>query len=278
MRRHTSKEAARKESFLPVFLVWVLPWAIAIPLAANLGQFLPSTEPASTEVAVSALLQFILTLVVFIVLIRLFGTRLLAVGSMITVGVGTMVFLNAVLGVDAITSFLAAVSLMIIAQTTQALWYHNGLILIGLLGLGLALGSTFSPGVFLGLLIVLSIYDLFAVFSNFIPNLVHQMAKNHEPIYVLLLIPQTWREWFLLNKKSRLRVIGTGDIFAPLLFLTALAGSGQVTLAWICFVGAVFGVLGNIALMQSNHFKRGIPALPLLTVGIIVAQVLTLLF
>ncbi len=277
MRRKTSKEAARAENFWPVFLVWTLPWAVGIPLAAHLGQFLPATPPASPEEATSAAIQFVLTLAVFIALIRLFGTRLLVIGSIITVGVGTMVFFNAVVGIDAVSSFLAAVLLVVFAQTIRALWYHNGLIVLGLLGLGLALGSMFSAEVFLGLLVILSIYDLIAVRSGFIPNLVHDMAKKHEPIYVLLLIPQTWPEWISLNKKSRLRVIGTGDIFAPLLLLAALAGSGQVTAAWICFFGAVFGVIGNIALIHSEHFKRGIPALPLVTIGVLIAYVLAAL-
>lgn len=252
------------------FVVWILPWILSIGIAASRGAIAPEA-PMVEGAPVAITLQFVLTLIILLLFIRLFGIRLLSYGSIITIGLGLLVLLNLVVGIHSVLAVALTIVLVFLAQASRSLLIHNAVILGGLLGLGLLVGGSLKPTTFLILLVVLAVYDLIAVFSGFIPNLVKSMKKGGMPIFVLLQIPEKLSEWVRPTAKTHVRVIGTGDIFAPMLLMTSLAAVGQVSAAWWVFGGAVVGVVADLYIITHYRQKLGIPALPTIVVGIIIA-------
>jgi hypothetical protein len=71
-------------------------------------------------------------------------------------------------------------------------------------------------------------------------------------------------------------MFGAGDLFIPLLFLLAVSLRFGYETALLSLLGAVLGNVGNIFLVKK--IKTGIPAVPLLAMGLTAGYGAGLLF
>ncbi len=121
------------------------------------------------------------------------------------------------------------------------------------------------------LLLVLSVYDLYAVFKS-----KHMIAlaqfQTKSGVFAGLLIPYTGKA----EKKGKgtIAVLGGGDIGFPLLFSGAVLAAKGFNPAVIVSIGATLGLLVLLLLGQKGKFY---PAIPFLTAGVSIGYLITLL-
>jgi presenilin-like A22 family membrane protease len=142
------------------------------------------------------------------------------------------------------------------------------LVLAGVFAAAVSFAATFSLNFLLILLICFSFYDIVGVFFiKAIPRVAKNAARIGIPL--LLTVPKKMKDIFNVpTPDTTASLLGAGDLFIPLLFLMSVSVRVGWEIALVSFVGVVLGSLGNIALVRK--IKTGIPAVPLLAIGLAV--------
>lgn len=146
-------------------------------------------------------------------------------------------------------------------------WVHDVVVAIAAAGIGPMFGLQFSWQAAAFILILLSFYDIIAVFvTHHMIILAHEMIR-HQASFALI-IPERLREF--KNNLSAVQpgtgflIIGGGDVVLPM-FLTSSAYLIQPGLAWWIVAGTLMGVFLNHSLLVT--YRRPLPAMPFLTLG-----------
>lgn len=147
------------------------------------------------------------------------------------------------------------------------IWVHNIAIIISSAGIGALLGMQISWTVAAWLLLILSAYDVVAVYVT--GHMVH-MARAFiaRQASFALIIPESW--YGLYEQLGDVRpsggflVLGGGDLILPMFLSVAIAPINSNASIGV-IVGSLVGLLLNhIVLMR---WQRPIPALPMIAVG-----------
>ena len=144
-------------------------------------------------------------------------------------------------------------------------WFHNFLIIFSVAGMGAVVGINLSPSLALILLLVLSVYDFFAVFKFKFPQKIIKAA--HETQAVLgIFLPQNFSGLFFPLKKIKIGdksqnffVLGAGDIIFPLIMSASFLPQGiekSFLIVFFSFLGLIFCFLLFLKLG-----KKPLPAL-----------------
>ncbi len=168
---------------------------------------------------------------------------------------------------------------------------HNLVVIGGLAGIGGMLGLSLSPRDVIILLVILSIYDVIAVYkTKHMTKMAKEMIKKR--VILGIIIPEKISELRAsmtevekdkipiikapkLGKAGRFMILGGGDLALPLLLITSVAHQN----IWRSIIVLVFALLGLI-LMHLIFIKlkrRPIPALPPLAVFSILGYLISLL-
>lgn len=168
---------------------------------------------------------------------------------------------------------------------------HNLVVIGGLAGIGGMLGLSLSPRDVIILLVILSIYDVIAVYkTKHMTKMAKEMIKKR--VILGIIVPEKISEFKAsmtevekdkisitkvpkLNKASRFMILGGGDLALPLLLITSVAHQN----IWRSIIVLVFALLGLI-LMHLIFIKlkrQPIPALPPLAVFSILGYLISLL-
>ncbi len=148
-----------------------------------------------------------------------------------------------------------------------AVWTHDLIVILVSAGLAPVLSSQFSEHTATLLLIILSVYDIIAVFvTRHMMTLAHEMIR-HQASFALF-IPERIRD-FGANIASVVPgagflIVGGGDVVLPLIALSTVARTSMTV--------ALYGMAGTLVGLFINHLfltlsRRPLPALPLLTIG-----------
>lgn len=157
-------------------------------------------------------------------------------------------------------------------------WVHDVVVAIAAAGIGPMFGLQFGWQTAACILVILSIYDVIAVFvTKHMITLAREMIR-HQASFAFI-IPEKWQEF--KNNLSTVQpgtgflIIGGGDVVVPM-FLTSSAYLIQPSLAWWIVLGTLIGVFFNHSLLVA--YRRPLPAMPFLTFGAFIGLTLGFLF
>lgn len=147
------------------------------------------------------------------------------------------------------------------------IWVHDVVVAIAAAGIGPMFGLQFSWQAAAFILILLSVYDVIAVFvTRHMITLAQEMIR-HQASFALI-IPERWQEFkenlSAVQPGTGFLIVGGGDVVLPML-LTSSAYLIQPALAWWIVLGTLAGVFLNHGLLVA--YRRPLPAMPFLTFG-----------
>ncbi|MEA2098131.1 MAG: presenilin family intramembrane aspartyl protease [Patescibacteria group bacterium] len=165
-------------------------------------------------------------------------------------------------------AFLAAVLLVVFRFTHPRIWTQNIIIIIGISGIAASLGASINPVFALFILILLSVYDVIAIYkTRHMVKLFKGMASRGAVL--ALIIPKSFSLWknkfdiIKADNRKEFIFIGTGDIALPLFFATAAFVDG-VRFSIAIIIGAIIGLIADHLVFVTQKEKKAIPALPMI--------------
>lgn len=178
------------------------------------------------------------------------------------------------------SSFTALV-LILLRYLILRIWFYNLILILGVAGIAAALGLTITSATAILILLVLSVYDIVAVFKT---KHIVKMAKGllERKVIFFLIIPQTVRG-FGFNPETvgpgkNFIILGTGDLLLPVLFSVSAYASHNFTVALGVMIGALAGVGVLYYLFFHQKIRRPLPALPPLALFSILGYFVSFLF
>ncbi|MCK4592294.1 hypothetical protein KAT63_02510 [Candidatus Parcubacteria bacterium] len=178
-------------------------------------------------------------------------------------------------------AFLASVLLVIFRFMHPRIWTQNIIIIIGVSGIAASLGASVKPIFAIFILILLSVYDIIAVYkTRHMVKLFKGMAEKGAVL--ALVIPKSfslWKNKFSVIKdenRSEFIFLGTGDIALPL-FFAASAFTDGIKFSIAIILGAIIGLIADHIIFVAQKEKRAIPALPMIAFFSIAGYIIILL-
>jgi len=165
-------------------------------------------------------------------------------------------------------AFLAAVLLVVFRFMHPRIWTQNIIIIIGIAGVAASLGASIDPIFALFILILLSIYDIIAIYkTRHMVKLFKDMASRGAVL--ALIIPKSfslWKNKFNIIKtdnRNEFIFLGTGDIALPLFFATSAFVNG-IKFSIAIIIGTTIGLIADHLVFVTQKEKKAIPALPMI--------------
>ncbi len=164
------------------------------------------------------------------------------------------------------TAFLGAIAIVALRFIYPRILTQNIAIIIGIAGISASLGMSVKPLMVLIILILLSVYDIIAVYkTRHMIKLFKGMAKRGAVL--ALVVPKSFSLWF--NKfeiikpenKNEFIFLGTGDLALPIFFAISALSLG-IRFSLLIIFGAVVGFTVNHLIFINQKERKPIPALP----------------
>jgi len=176
-------------------------------------------------------------------------------------------------------AFLGAIAIVVLRFIYPRIWTQNLAIIIGIAGIAASLGMSVEPLMALVILILLSVYDIIAVYkTRHMIKLFKGMAKRGAVL--ALVIPKSFSLWFnkfeIIKPKNKNEFIflGTGDLALPIFFAISAFSQGIEFSLFIIF-GAVVGFAVNHLIFINQKEKKPIPALPAIAFFSIIGYIIS---
>ncbi len=161
--------------------------------------------------------------------------------------------------------FTALLMVFIFMSVKNVLIHDLGMVL-GIAGISSILGITISPLVAVVLLVILSFYDIIAVYWT--KHMVYLARGMMESGAIFgFVIPFEWRDMFYHSHEAKHKVgekfmiLGSGDIGLPLVLASSVAVV-SITQALIIGIFAVFGLFATHLIFINQTQRRAMAALP----------------
>ena len=254
---------------------------------SNLPYGLDSSTPSDTSDFVFILQQIIFAFVIAIAILFLlmkFKIELfLKLWFMFVIILSLGITFNAILPQ---AKYVSTIALIIAIPLTISKVYGRDIIIHNLTELLIypGIASVFVPllniWTLIGLLILISIYDMWAVWKSGIMQKMAKYQMNNLKIFSGFFIPYISKEIRLkikkmkksdLNKKKiavNLAVLGGGDIVFPIVTSGVILKFWGIGPAILTIFGATIGL---ISLLIYSEKKKFYPAMPFITIGILIA-------
>lgn len=157
---------------------------------------------------------------------------------------------------------------------------HNLSIILAISGISSYIGLSFLPLQIIIMLVVLSVYDFIAVFKT--KHMILMFKKMMENGANLAIIVPNKLVGFLAGlDKARpgedFIFLGTGDLAFPIIFAVSVLRNSLLSSVLI-IIGALIGVMAINLYFYFKKERRAFPALPPISVGMIVGYLVSLLF
>jgi presenilin-like A22 family membrane protease len=229
------------------------------------------------------IVSFVLAITIFFFLIQYKWKSLLKVWFALVIlltlaiSINTFFYMNHLEGNQYfLYSLLIALPFVLLKIFRPSIIIHNFTEIFIYSGLSLVFVNILSPVYIILILILISFYDMWAVWHSGIMQKMAKFQMNEIKIFNGFLIPHLTPELRKKleeskKKKKRLKIkvpialLGGGDIA----FTMIPAGVFLKSFGWILALFVVFGgLLGLIYLMFNSNKKRFYPAMPFITLGI----------
>lgn len=175
-------------------------------------------------------------------------------------------------------AFVISIGIVILRFAYPRIWTQNLAIIVGIAGISASLGMSVKPLMAAVLLIILSVYDIIAVYkTRHMITLFKGMAQRGA--ILALVIPGDFKNW--LEKFSVVRranrddfvFLGTGDLALPIFFAVSALRLGDIVFFSI-ISGASIGFLADHLYFTAQKKRKPIPALPFIAVFSIIGYLL----
>ncbi len=183
---------------------------------------------------------------------------------------------------EVIVSTLIAVLLTFGVLKAKIVLLHNIGIVLALAGIGAVLGISLKPLSVIILLLILSFYDIIAVYkTGHMVKMAEDMIKSRA-IFGLV-IPKKFQGWKenLRNVRvpgSEFMILGSGDIVMPLLLIASVIGFHGLASGLVVFLFSMLGLFLTYYLFITQKTRRPMAALPPIAAMSIVGYLVALFF
>lgn len=257
-----------------------LPPIVISPPSPNLPDIsLPSSKPSLT--LTQFLIYFLFTLlfiffVIFIIKSKKIKKIIFKTLFVLSTGLGGILTLGVWNIGDLLTLF--AIGLLIFAWFhIKSILIHNTLLILGIVGIGSAMGLRIEPWTGAIILVIFSIYDYIAVYrTKHMIRMAKEMAE--QGAILALIIPQKLSDFKTSLKEVKpggsFLILGGGDIAFPLLFSVSLIPSGIIN-SVIVAIFSLIGLFTSFLIFITRKERHPIPALPPIALFSIIGFLLT---
>lgn len=221
--------------------------------------------------AFAILFSIIAALVVFYWL-----RRKRALAPAVSILFGIIIFNTLSVFIEPLVALTVSFLIVFVERMYRSFVSNNLLVILGVFAAGISFAGSYSVNF---LLILISLFALYDIAGVFWVKAILKVAKNAAKVGLplLLLAPKKGISWFRAPTPDTIAsMLGAGDLFIPLLFLSAVSIQTGYQIALASLVGAALGNIGNIFL--TRKIKGGIPAVPLLALGLAAGYGVGLLF
>ncbi len=262
----------------------VFPWVVAafamaaICCLATLAIVHPSAQYVPVVSDDWALWQFLTTfgaatIILLLLLKKFHSSKFFTTLYLFAVAVGVGYLAAALIGPGA--AILAASAVILVSLTWPIVAVHDAILLFSLAGIAATLGNTMRPTVVLPVLVIISFYDIIAVYGTKHMVSMAESLLRHKALFAMILPvrPRDYGTPVANASPGNFIFLGTGDFVFPAI-LVASAARHSIVLAFATSVGAVFGVVLLRAIVVRKPVSRPMPALPPIAVCAILGYAL----
>lgn len=174
--------------------------------------------------------------------------------------------LAVIIGTSTIVGLVGGLLVLFLFLKIKRVWAHDLALMLTMAGIGVAIGLQFSPLIIVGALVVMSLYDIYAVYrSGHMIKLAKQMIESGAiPGYIL---PQSWKNFGTRVAEAKLQfgaeymLLGSGDVVFPILLISSVARQ-SMTQGIIVAIFSLFGLFLTHVLFINQASRRPMAALP----------------
>lgn len=177
--------------------------------------------------------------------------------------------------------FFAAVLMVLIFLSMKKVWIHNLGMILGIGGIGAVIGSAISPQTAVIALVVLSFYDIIAVY---VTKHMVRMAKSmiESGATFGFIIPSTTKEFLTSTDQAqvqaggRFMILGSGDIGLPLVMAASVVRISAPQALIVCLFSLV-GLFVTHLMFVNQKERRAMAALPPIATMTIIGYLVALI-
>ncbi len=177
-----------------------------------------------------------------------------------------------------LSALLLTVLLVVLMVKVRSVLMQNFAVLLAMAGMGAVLGLSISPLIAVWALLILSFYDIIAVYvTKHMVKMAQGMAESGA-IFGFI-VPLKWsrfREHVKKIKPGKFMILGSGDITLPLVMAVS-AISISMAHAWIVALFSMGGLFLTHLLFVNQTQRRPMAALPPIAMMAIVGYLVALL-
>jgi len=255
---------------LYVMVIYVVVTLLGLYVGARLidkiyvtGELPPAVSNPEEASSSAQLFLYILVMTGFLLLLIRFNLNFMIKAlSYLALFGGMLVTLSSVFDYAGLP--LALLMLLVSVWKKQNLLVMNSSLVVTIAGVGAFLGASLAVFPAVLLLLVLSVYDLVAVFWTKHMVTLAEKAKGRLPFM------------FLIPYRGRNLGLGTGDLAIPLVFTVSVFKDYSLFNAAVTSLGGLVGLLALFLYIQTRR-KVTLPALPPLVLGLVAGFVVSLI-
>ena len=160
---------------------------------------------------------------------------------------------------------------------TKSILVHNLLLILGIVGMGSAVGLRIEPWTGVFILMIFSVYDYIAVYKT--KHMIKMAKEMIESKAILALVVPPDLLGFQesleeIRPGGKFLILGGGDIVFPLLFSASLIPTG-ITNSIIVAIFALIGLFAGFYFFVKQKVRQPIPALPPIAFFLIIGFLIT---
>ncbi len=192
------------------------------------------------------------------------------------------IFIALIFWLPAIFAIIISVTVGLSWFLTPKVWLHNLVLILAMVSLGAVFGRLISPWTVMILLLVLAVYDFFAVRFGYMQWMTKKLTESSTlPAFV---IPRYASEWGSNLKQSgftrlveenplerKYSILGGGDIGFPLLLVSSVYFAYNFTDAILVSLFSLLGLMFAYWIQAALLKGKPMPALPPIAVLSLVA-------
>lgn len=251
--------------FIKELLFFVPTQLIGVIVALRLQPIFLEEELVKTEFTIIDVVLFFLVLAVFILLMRRFSSKS-AVFYKVFLGIAVFLGSETIFSslFDSVISIIAATILVYLLFKVRIVVLHNSAVLLGIAGISAVFGLSIDPILAVFFLIILSFYDIIAVYkTKHMVRLARDMIRSRAIFGFIM--PTRWGDYLekldTVEPGNRFMILGSGDIAMPLILaVSALSNSFRSSLIVVAF--SVVGLFLTHILFVTQRVPRPMAALP----------------
>jgi len=239
---------------------------------------LPSAEPSFS--LIQFLIYFLISIVfilfvIFIIKSKRIKKIIFEIIFILATGMGGLLALG--VWYWSIITLVFIVLLIFIWLNTKSIFVHNLLLILGIIGMGSAVGLRMEPWTGVIILVIFSVYDYIAVYqTKHMIKMAKEMAEQGS--ILALIIPQKLSDFKAslteVKPGGNFLILGGGDIAFPLLFSVAQIPQGIIN-SIIVAVFSLIGLFAGFLIFIKQKERRPIPALPPIALFSIIGFLIT---